>query len=655
MEWGQSIRICFCDCKIMLQMQGCPSCTLAAEYFQTVAPGAGSVGDWFFLAPTSSGKIHALEITVLIIDKIRSRIEQKKPFYSFEYFPPKTDVGVYNLYPRIERMARLEPAFADITWGAGGSTSEKTLAIAENLQKFFGLDMMMHLTCTDMSIEELDQILDRAWAAGIRNFLALRGDPPLEHGSWEQVEGGFSYAHELVAHIRGRFGDEVCLAVAGYPEGHAEAPDVQTCVEHLKHKIDAGADFVITQLFFEIDEYTAFLDRCQTAGITCPILPGLMPIQSYDRFEKFVHFTGVKVPDEVWRRLDPIRQDDAEVRSYGVELCIQMCQRLAKLGVPGFHFYTLNLQSSVTRILEGLRFFDAPALDRALPWRPSTFPTRRQEDVRPIFWSNRPRSYLARTQDWDEFPNGRWGDRGSPSFGNLHDYYLLQRGMGLASREKKLRKVFGTPTTYEDVYDVFARFCSGEIKVFPWADEGLQAETGRIVEDLVNMNRAGYLTVNSQPQVSGVPSEDPVVGWGGAGGIVYQKAYLELFLSEQKLERFLARVGQFPSLSYQAVNHAGDRHTNLPTDAVSALTWGIFPGREVIQPTVVDCETFLIWKEEAFAIWQREWAFLYPEGSPSRKLLEEIQGSYWLLNLVENDFRGGDIFSIFRRMGNPFS
>lgn len=590
-----------------------------------------------------------------IIDKINQRIEQGKPFYSFEYFPPKTPAGVYNLYPRIERMARLEPAFADITWGAGGSTSEKTLSIAENLQKFFGLDVLMHLTCTNMSRAALDEVLDKAWAAGIRNFLALRGDPPLESRDWEHTEGGFSRAHELVSHIRGRFGDEVCIAVAGYPEGHLEAPDVETCVEHLKFKIDAGADFVITQLFFDVDAYAAFLDRCAKQGITCPILPGLLPIQGYERFEKFAHFTGVQIPEEIWRRLEPIRQDDAEVREYGVELALQMCRRLARLGVPGVHFYTLNLSSSVQRIVGELDFFEAPALDRALPWRQSTFPTRRQEDVRPIFWSNRPRSYLARTQDWDEYPNGRWGDRGSPSFGDLHDYYLLQRGMGLESREKRLLKAFGTPETPEDVFQVFARFCTGEIKLLPWVDDGLQAETGRIAEDLVNMNLAGYLTVNSQPQVSGVSSEDPVVGWGGPGGTVYQKAYLELFLSQQKLDRFLERVDQFPSLTYQAVNLEGEVHSNLPEDAVCAVTWGIFPGREVIQPTVVDCETFLIWKEEAFEIWRREWGMLYPEGSPSRKLLEDFRKNYWLLNLVENDFQNGDIFSIFRRMGNPFT
>lgn len=587
-----------------------------------------------------------------IIDKLAPRIEAGKPFYSFEYFPPKTEAGLMNLYPRIERMARMRPAFVDITWGAGGSTSEATLEIATNLQKFFGLDVLMHLTCTNMPADELDAVLDQAHAAGIRNILALRGDPPHESDDWQKVEGGFSYAHELVSHIRKRFGHEFCIGVAGYPEGHLEAPDAETCVAHLKHKVDAGADFVITQLFFDLGEYEAFLGRCETAGITCPIIPGLLPIQSYDRFKQFTGFTGVKVPQRIWDRLEPIHQDDEKVREYGVELCIEMCRGLLELGAPGLHFYTLNLQSSVQRIVEGLDLRAEAGLERDLPWRSSTVPDRRdEEDVRPIFWSNRPKSYMARTMEWDEFPNGRWGDRGSPSFGNLHDYYLLRRGMGLKTKEKKLRKAFGEPATPEDVFEVFARFCSGEIAVFPWVDGEIQAETARISDELVTLNRAGYLTINSQPQVDGAASDDPEVGWGSEGGRVYQKAYLELFLSPERLERFLAEVGGYPSLTYQAVNAAGEVRTNLPEDAVNAVTWGVFPGKEIIQPTVVDFQTFLTWKDEAFHLWHEDWAALYPEESPSRALLEEIRSTYWLVNLVENDFVGGDIFDIFRVLG----
>lgn len=587
-----------------------------------------------------------------IIEKLQDRIEQGKLFYSLEYFPPKTDVGLMNLYPRIERMAGLRPCFVDITWGAGGSTSEKTLEISANLQRLFGLDVLMHLTCTNMPKAELDGVLDKVYEAGIRNILALRGDPPHEHGEWESCEGGFSYAHELVSHIRKRFGDEMCIGVAGYPEGHLEAPDRDVCVRHLKHKIDCGADFVVTQLFFDVDEYATFLERCKAAGITCPIIPGILPIQSYDRFKQFTEFTGVKVPPEVWKRLEPIRQNDADVRAYGVELAIDICQRLVELGVPGLHFYTLNLQSSTQRIIEGLECLGDARQPRPLPWRASAIPDRRtEEDVRPIFWSNRPKSYMARTMEWDEFPNGRWGDRGSPSFGNLHDYYLLRRGMGLSGKAKKLRRDFGEPTSLEDVTEVFVKFCKGAIHSFPWVDGDIQSETQRISDELVALNTAGYLTINSQPPVNGALSTDPDVGWGGEGGVVFQKSYLELFLSPEKLDAFLAVVPNYPSLTYQAVNVQGEVRTNLPETSVNAVTWGVFPGREILQPTVVDYQTFLIWKDEAFHLWKDEWGALYEPDSPSRKLLEDIHDSYWLMNLVENDFVEGDLFAIFRELG----
>lgn len=588
---------------------------------------------------------------MLIIDKIKRRIEENKPFYSFEYFPPQTEAGLHNLYARIERMATLQPVFVDITWGAGGSTSDATLGISENLQKFFGLDVLMHLTCTNMPVDKLDEALDKAQRAGIRNILALRGDPPRDAAEWQRVEGGFSYAYELVSHIRKKYGDQFCIGVAGYPEGHLEAGGKDADTGYLKHKVDCGADFVITQLFFDIDEYAGFLERCDKHGVDVPIIPGLFPIQTFDRFKKFVQFTGVKVPQHIWDALDPIHQDDLAVRRYGVELCIQMCEKLRDLGVPGYHFYTLNLQSPVTRILEGLELTEGFAAERELPWRPSTHPSRREEDVRPIFWSNRPKSYLARTMDWEEFPNGRWGDRHSPSFGTLHDYYLLRRGIGLEGEDQKLRDAYGEPHTEQDVFDVFARFCAGDLDFFPWVDGEIQEETQRISDELVALNRAGYLTINSQPQVNGARSDDAEVGWGGPGGMVYQKAYLELFLSEDKLEAFLSRVADFPSLSYQAINADGQMHTNLRRDAVSAVTWGIFPGREIIQPTVVDVETFHIWKDEAFEIWRQEWGTLYPEGSEARELLERIHDSYWLLNLIENDYVGGDIFAVFRELG----
>ncbi len=587
-----------------------------------------------------------------IIDKITALALEDRPFYSFEYFPPRTEAGLENLYARLERMARLEPAFVDVTWGAGGSTSEKTLKIATTAERYFGLDIMMHLTCTNMPVAKIDDALERAKDGGITNILALRGDAPKGQDKWEQCEDGFNYAANLTRYIRQRYGPYFGIGVGGYPEGHLEARSKADDVVHLKAKIDEGADFVITQLFYDLDEYFDFIDRCRAAGIDCPIVPGLMPIHNYERFRRFTEFCQTKIPPEVDERLEQIKDDDAAVKVYGIELCIEMCRKLRERGVNGFHFYTLNLESSVTTILDELGWAASAASRRALPWRVSSLDSRRNEDVRPIFWSNRPKSYLARTMDWDDFPNGRWGDARSPSFGDLNDYYLIRRGLGLASERRRALNLeqWGTPTIPEEVYEVFARFCRGEIKQLPWCDTPVRGETSHITEELVKMNRQGLLTINSQPQVNGASSTAPDVGWGGAGGFVYQKAYVEFFLAPQQLERLLECLEDFPTLTYYAVNVACEGHSNCPKDHINAVTWGVFPGREIVQPTVVDSTSFLIWKDEAFQLWLDEWASLYEADSAPHRVIREIRDSYYLMNVVENNFIDGDIFRLFERL-----
>ena len=197
-----------------------------------------------------------------------------------------------------------------------------------------------------------------------------------------------------------------------------------------------------------------------------------------------------------------------------------------------------------------------------------------------------------------------------------------------------------------------ARFCLGEIKQLPWCDTPVRGETSRITEALVKMNRQGLLTINSQPQVSGASSTAPDVGWGGAGGFVYQKAYVEFFVAPEQLERLLACLEEFPSLTYHAVNVASEGHSNCPEDHINAVTWGVFPGREIVQPTVVDSTSFLIWKDEAFQLWLDEWASLYEADSTPHRVIREIRESYYLMNVVENNFIDGDIFRLFERLYN---
>eukprot|EP00474_Spongospora_subterranea_P007846 CRZ08304.1 hypothetical protein [Spongospora subterranea] len=585
-----------------------------------------------------------------IIDKINST---KGPFYSFEYFPPKTDEGVENLYRRLERMALLEPSFVDVTWGAGGTTAQLTLEISANAQKYIGLETMMHLTCTNMPATQIHEALLQAKEAGIKNILALRGDPPIGAESWEKCESGFGQAADLVEYIRREFGDYFGVCVAGYPEGHSECADVESDMAYLKAKVDAGADFIITQLFYDVDMFLEFVAKARDIGITCPIIPGVMPIQNYSAFKRMTTFCKTKVPKDIFDRLEPIKEDDAKVKDYGVELGVSMCQKMLKAGIPGIHFYTLNLETSVKRIMQGLGFLISEARAeegegyKRLPWQTSEVQRRATEAVRPIFWANRPHSYMQRTLTWDEFPNGRWGDSRSPAFGDLADYHIFS-AMSV-SRIKDRQKLWGeAPQTLKDIYSVFEALVDGQVSYLPWCQGPLQSETKQIWQLLKSLNRNGFLTINSQPSVNGASSSDKSFGWGASNGYVYQKAYLEFFTSEANLQRIISVIGNFPMMTFYAINAEGRSYSNVNADSegqvhVNAVTWGVFPNSEIIQPTVVDSTSFKVWKDEAFGLWISQWGNIYPKNSPSRNLIQDIHDKFFLVNIVDNDYVNSDL------------
>jgi len=271
----------------------------------------------------------------------------------------------------------------------------------------------------------------------------------------------------------------------------------------------------------------------------------------------------------------------------------------------------------------------------------------RKEDVRPIFWSHRPKSYLQRTATWDEFPNGRWGDARSPAYGDLTDYHLAALHVTKDSGERK--EAWGENVkSLQDVNNVFAKYCSGEVKRLPWCDQPLSPESDLIKDNLIKMNKCGFLTINSQPAINGVSSSDERFGWGPKGGFVYQKAYVEFYASPDLIKVLLGVMKQYPSLTYHAVNLKGDSFANSEHNT-NAVTWGVFPGKEIVQPTVVSTDSFLVWKDEAFALWKSQWESLYEEGSVSRQVISTIMSSY-LMNIVDNNFITGDIFAIFNNV-----
>ncbi|KAL2443899.1 Methylenetetrahydrofolate reductase 1 [Exophiala dermatitidis] len=580
-----------------------------------------------------------------ISQKLAQAHENGKPTFSFEFFPPKTAQGVQNLYDRMDRMHDLGPAFIDITWGAGGRHSQLTCEMANAAQSHYGLETCMHLTCTDMERTQVDEALRLAYKAGCTNILALRGDPPRDQEKWEAKDAGFRYAKDLVRYIRARYGDHFDIGVAGYPEGCDDHRDVDLLIEHLKEKVDAGATFVVTQMFYDVDIFLRWVQKCRNRGINVPILPGIMPISTYAAFIRRANWTKCHVPPEWYEALEPVKNDDAAVRDIGKDLVAQMCRRILDAGIHHLHFYTMNLAQATRMILEELALTPEKSgrrLEKPLPWRQSLGFNRRDETVRPIFWRNRNTSYVARTADWDEFPNGRWGDSRSPAFGELDAY-----GVGLKGTNEANMKLWGKPKSLRDVTALFVRYLQGDLERLPWSEGSISAEADTIKPDLTDLNQRGLLTVNSQPAIDGAPSSHPVYGWGPPGGWVYQKAYLELLIFPSIFNTVLERLDANKNLTYYAVNKKGELHTNTKDEGPNAVTWGIFPNREIVQPTIVETVSFLAWKDEAFRLGQ-DWSRCYPAGSGPRKLIEKMMDECYLVNIVNNDFhQTHEIFRVF--------
>lgn len=276
-----------------------------------------------------------------------------KSTISFEFFPFKTPEGEATFFGKtLPALMAAKPDYASVTYGAGGSTREKTLEIVEQIQTEFRLTTMAHLTCIKHTQAEIDAILDEASRRGIRNILALRGDPPPGE-DWSQTEGGFEFASELVAHMNGRGGFGV--AVAGFPEGHIDCNEGREVDwQHLVRKIGCGADMVITQMFFDNADYFRLADYLSEAGVKTPLFPGIIPVANAVQIKKFSAMCGAKLPEAFAARLDELSADADAVREYGIEYATEQCRELLDRGAPGLHFYTLNKSKAVLQILSNL-------------------------------------------------------------------------------------------------------------------------------------------------------------------------------------------------------------------------------------------------------------------------------------------------------------
>lgn len=654
------------------------------------------------------------------MEKITDKIAALPPgsnYFSLEFFPPKTSMGSSNLRARLDRMSRaLRPLFVTVTWGAGGSTADKSLELAELCQRELGLTTCLHLTCTNMSKKLVDKALQDAKVLGVRNILALRGDPPRSEEYKERTNGTtnpaevqedeeFEWAIDLVKYIRRLHGDYFCIGVAAYPEGHADEghPEGQS-LEHdlpsLVEKTQAGADFIMTQLFFDVEAFDNFEKRLREhesgAFKTIPIIPGMMPIQSYQMIKRTTKLSHARLPPSIVSRLDEVKGDDEMVKKVGVDIVAEMITHIQKEPAPGprgFHFYTLNLEKAVSFILERTNLIPSETLDdesailevpvplsslsvngtngshrisrresvgsdpynKVIVTKPtsnSDWETTGQEAAIPASAINSRANTLAisegegalgREATWDDFPNGRWGDARSPAYGEIDGY-----GVSLHMSINQAIKLWGFPKSASDITALFIKHIEGQLSAIPWSEEGLNEETNTIKSQLLRLNKKGWWSVASQPAVNGIKSTDSVFGWGPKNGFVFQKAFVELFLPSkdwQSLREKLTNEDNKDAVSSYAANAKGDYFTSGPNSvtingeggSTNAVTWGTFPGKEIITPTIIEEVSFRAWAEEAFGIWE-EWSRVYERESESKRLINTIREDYWLVNIIHHEY-----------------
>ena len=296
--------------------------------------------------------------------RISELLAERGATFSFEFFPPKTPEAVDRLYSRAEELAKLRPSFVSVTYGAGGSTRDRTREVVARMNNEIGLTTAAHLTCVGHSREDLIDILEYYRRAGVENIVALRGDKPNDEEEFRAAAGGFRYGHQLVELIREKFDDHFSIAVAGYPEGHTETPSHLDDMDNLKRKVEAGADAIITQLFFDNRDFYDFRERCDLAGIDVPIIAGIMPALSKKGIIKMAGLGGSRIPAKLLRRLYNAGDDHEQVATVGIDWATQQCRDLLDHQVSGIHLYTLNRSSATVEIYRRLGATDTDTLLR---------------------------------------------------------------------------------------------------------------------------------------------------------------------------------------------------------------------------------------------------------------------------------------------------
>ncbi|KAL8781939.1 MAG: hypothetical protein Q9213_005778, partial [Squamulea squamosa] len=508
----------------------------------------------------------------------------------------------------------------------------------------------------------VDEALQEAKIIGVRNILALRGDPPREKEYRLDIEEGeeeeevkenneeFVWAVDLVRYIRRKYGDFFCIGVAAYPEGHSDEShprdqNYEKDLPFLIEKVQAGAEFLVTQFFFDVNAYMRFekILREHKSGVfrNIPIMPGLLLIQNYQILKRTTKLAHCRIPPGLLEALDPIKADDEEVKRKGIDaICdiIREVQAVKSDQPRGFHFYTLNLEKVVGSILENCNLIplepssingsdsaidDSPAktngingtkhdFPNGIPQirKPSNQPSSRRPSLttnhlvtndRPSspapnttsVSNNQPIATTLREATWDDYPNGRFGDARSPAFGTPGSYYPCS----LPCTPSQARSQWGEPTSPSAITALFASHLSGKPPCqLPWSDNSsptLSPETALIRDHLLTLNTTrNWWTIASQPAVDGLPSTDPIHGWGPAKGFVFQKPFVEFFCPisdwNEVLKPHLTSPSIQPEISFYAGTASGRFESSESSEAMHAVTWGSFLGKEIMTATMVE-------------------------------------------------------------------
>ncbi|KAJ3451370.1 methylenetetrahydrofolate reductase [Anaeramoeba flamelloides] len=557
-------------------------------------------------------------------------LSKNELYFTFEFAPLPNSQQLQRLLRRIEILSTLEPLSIDFTSSKSLKLHEM-IKISAQTQLLRGLETVYQISYRKKNRKEIIYELEKIKSIGIQNVM-IRTSVLSEE---EKQKPYITSEIEVIKLIREIHNDYFSLLIEIDLELYKSEEDFQI----LKQIILNGVDLLRTLPFYDCSKFLNFRQKCRKIEINCPIIPVILPINDYKSATIVIQSNKIQIPEEIMNGIEKLKNEPEPFLEYGIKITIELCQTLLKHKVRGFHFITLNKEDPIKRILEGLDLIQSSRIRRKLPWRKSTDPRRKYETVRPIFWTKRPISYTLLTSNWKKYPRFAWSEiqneKGVINFKEQNqDIYTKINAPNISLKD------LGVELNSEyDVEKVFVDYYQGKRRSIPWNQNKLDLENLIIQNKLITVAQRGLMVINSQPRINSVSSEDLRVGFGGYGGYIFQKRYLEFFFKPSRIKKLLNAIKDNPNIRYYSTNHdASVVYTNIEKMEPTTLTWGVF-SHSIIQTTVADPYTFHhSWRKEAFALWLWQWGYKYKDGSKSRKIIQNIHDTYFLVYIVDNDF-----------------